>query len=168
MITIQIDTREHKQEVERIERQLDALGINHFRSKLYCGDYQSLDNGRLVIDRKKDLLEICGNVTQQHERFRKELIRAQEAGIHLIVLCEHGKEIAGLEDVYFWHNPRLDETAWTTIDGRPRRIQRHPNATTGKQLYKSMLTIQERYGVQWEFCEKWNTGRKIAELLGVM
>ena len=69
-MTIQIDTREHKAEAERIDRQLDAMGVEHFRSKLYVGDYQSLDNGRLVIDRKKDLSELCGNVTQQHERFR--------------------------------------------------------------------------------------------------
>ena len=80
-MTIQIDTREHKHEAERIEKQFDAMGVAHFRSKLYCGDYQSLDNGRLVIDRKKDLQELCGNVTQQHERFRRELVRAQEAEI---------------------------------------------------------------------------------------
>lgn len=166
-MTIQIDTREHKSEVERIEKQFDALGVKHFRSKLYCGDYQSLDNGRLVIDRKKDLLELCGNVTQQHERFRDELIRAQDAGIHLIILCEHGHGIAGIEDVFFWHNPRLDEGRWITVDGRPRRVQAHPNATTGQQLYKSMITIRDRYGVQWEFCEKRDTGRRIVELLGV-
>lgn len=165
---IQIDTREHKREVERIEKQFDSLGINHFRSKLYCGDYQSLDNGRLVIDRKKDLLEICGNVTQQHERFRRELARAQGAGIQLIILCEHGGEINGIEDVYFWHNPRLDEMEWATKDGRPCRIQKNPNATTGKQLYKSMMTIQERYGVKWVFCDKRHTGKRIAELLGVI
>ena len=167
-MTIQIDTREHKHESARIEKQFDAMGIHHFRSKLYCGDYQSLDNGRLVIDRKKDLLELCGNVTQQHERFRNELMRAKEAGISLIILCEHGSEIRGIEDVYFWRNPRLDETEWTTIDGRPCRIQKHPNATTGEQLYRSMITIQNKYGVQWEFCEKRNTGRRIAELLGVI
>ncbi len=167
-MTIQIDTREHKHEVERIEKQLDSLGVNHFRSKLYCGDYQSLDNGRLVIDRKKDLLELCGNVTQQHERFRRELIRAEQAGIHLIILCEHGKEIKAIEDVYFWRNPRLDELTWTTVDGRPRRIQKYPNATTGTQLYKSMMTISSRYGVQWEFCEKRETGKRIAQLLGVI
>ena len=167
-MTIQIDTREHKAEAERIERQFDAMGVAHFRSKLYCGDYQSLDNGRLVIDRKKDLLEICGNVTMQHERFRRELIRARDAGIRLIVLCEHGKDINGIEDVYFWRNPRLDETEWTTVDGRPCRVQKYPNATTGQQLYKCMITIRDKYGVRWEFCEKRNAGRRIAELLGVI
>ena len=83
-MTIQIDTREHKNEAARIERQFDAMGVEYFRSKLYCGDYQSLDNGRLVVDRKKDLNELCGNVTQQHERFRRELIRGNEAGIRCL------------------------------------------------------------------------------------
>ena len=84
---IQIDSREHKREVARVKKQLDELGVDYFTSKLYVGDYMSLDNPRLVIDRKKDLLEICGNVCQQHERFRNELIRAKEHGIKIIVLC---------------------------------------------------------------------------------
>lgn len=78
---IQVDSREHASEWERISKQLDKLGVKYFRSKLYVGDYQSLDNARLVIDRKKNLQELCGNVCQQHERFQKELKRAQEAGI---------------------------------------------------------------------------------------
>lgn len=165
-MTIQIDTREHKNEVERIEKQFDAMGIQHFRSKLYCGDYQSLDNGRLVIDRKKDLLELCGNVTQQHERFRTELIRARDAGIKLIILCEHGNGIECLSDVYFWENPRLTQTKWTVIDGRPQKVLAHPNATTGKQLLSSLYTIQQRYGVTFEFCEPTRTGETIALILG--
>ena len=47
---IQVDTREHNKEWERIKGQFDALGVQYFRSKMYVGDYQSLDNPRLVID----------------------------------------------------------------------------------------------------------------------
>ena len=165
-MTIQIDTREHKREAERIEKQFDALGIDHFRSKLYCGDYQSLDNGRLVIDRKKDLLELCGNVTQQHERFRRELIRANDAGIRIIVLCEHGQGIERLSDVYFWDNPRLHAERWITENGRPRKIQAYPKATTGAVLFQSLQTISSKYGVQFEFCDPVHTGETIVRLLG--
>lgn len=164
---IQIDTREHNREVERIEHQFDTLGLQHFRSKLYVGDYMSLDNAKLVIDRKKDLLEVCCNVTQQHERFRTELVKANDAGIQLIVLVEHGADITSLEDVYFWKNPRLFETKWTTVNGRPCRIPANPNATTGEMLFRCMDTIQKRYGVIWEFCDKRSTGKRIADLLGV-
>lgn len=165
-MTIQIDTREHKKEVERVEKQLDAMGVDHFRSKLYCGDYQSLDNGRLVIDRKKDLLELCGNVTQQHERFRRELIRAQQAGIKIIVLCEHGKGIERLSDVYFWENPRQTQTRWITENGRPKRIPAYPKAITGATLYATLKTISSKYGVDFEFCDKRHTGETIVRLLG--
>ena len=104
----------------------------------------------MVIDRKKDLQEICGNVTQQHERFQRELLRAQEAEIQLIILIEHGDDIQSLEDVYFWDNPRLSKS---------------PKATTGKSLYRSLCTIRDRYNVRFEFCTKRETGQKIMELL---
>lgn len=150
MMTIQCDTREHSGQIERIEAQFDELGVKHFRSKLYCGDYQSLDNPRLVVDRKKDLQELAGNVCQQHERFRAELIRAQEAGIQIVILCEHGGSIKTLEDVYFWENPR-------------RRTS--PGAISGQRLFKVLNTMQKKYGVQFEFCDKRQTGRRIVEIL---
>ncbi len=146
---IQIDTREHKWERARIEMQLSRLGVKTIASKLYVGDYQSWDNPRLVIDRKKNLLELCGNVTQQHERFQKELIRARDAGISIIILCEEDG-IHAIEDVYFWDNPRLSQS---------------PKATTGKALYKCLCTIRDRYDVRFEFCSKKETGKRIMELL---
>lgn len=145
-----IDTREHKTERERIEKQFDALGVEYFHSKLFVGDYMSLDNARRVVDRKQNLLELCGNVTQEHERFREELSRAKKAGIKIIILCEHGGNIKSLEDVYFWDNPRLKVS---------------PKATTGAALYRSLCTIRDRYNVRFEFCDKRQTGRRIMELL---
>ena len=165
-MTIQVDSREHKSELKRIQKQLDRLDVSYFVSKLYVGDYMSLDNPRLVIDRKKDLQELCGNVTQQHERFRDELIRAKEHGIKLIVLCEHGEGIQDLTDVIFWENPRLKESDWVMRDGHPVKEQRYPKATTGEQLYKSLCTISDRYGVDFYFCSKDQTGREIVRILG--
>jgi hypothetical protein len=166
IMQIQIDSREHKKEVERVKRQFDDLGIDYFTSKLYVGDYMSLDNPRLVIDRKKDLLEICGNVCQQHERFRNELIRARDHGIKIIVLIENGKGINTLEDVYFWENPREKPTRWIMRDGHPVKIPDKAGAIQGEQLYKSLCTIRDRYGVEFRFCEKKDTGATIVQLLG--
>jgi hypothetical protein len=149
-MTIQCDTREHSEQIERIEKQFDDLGVKHFRSKLYVGDYQSLDNPRLVVDRKKDLQEIAGNVCQQHERFRAELIRAQEAGIQIVILCEHGGQIRSLEDVFFWDNQR-------------RRTSK--GAISGQRLFKILSTMKEKYGIRFEFCDKRQTGRRIVEIL---
>ena len=148
---IQVDTREHKQEWERISQQLDSLGVTYFRSKLFVGDYCDVDHPRVVVDRKKNLEELCGNVCQQHERFRSELIRARDNGFKLIILVEHGHGVESLEDVYFWENPR-------------RKVS--PKAINGSQLYKSLVTIRDEYGVDFEFCNKLHTGERIVKLLG--
>lgn len=163
---VQVDTREHAKEWERIKGQFDALGVQYFRSKLYVGDYQSLDNPRLVIDRKKDLQEICGNVCQQHERFKAELLRAKEHGIKLVILCEHGADIKSLEDVFFWQNPRKYQIRWKTVNGKRVKDVISAKAVDGNQLYKSLCTMRYRYNVDYVFCQKEETGRKIIEILG--
>ncbi len=163
---IQVDTREHAKEWERIKGQFDALGVQYFRSKMYVGDYQSLDNPRLVIDRKKDLQEICGNVCQQHERFKAELLRAKEQGIKLVILCEHGADIKSLEDVYFWQNPRKYQIRWKTVNDKRVKDVISAKAVDGNQLYKSLCTIRDRYNVDFVFCRKEETGQKIIDILG--
>ena len=161
----QVDSREHKSEWERIKAQFDDLGVEYFRSKLYVGDYQSLDNPRLVIDRKKDLQELCGNVCQQHERFKAELVRAIQSGIKIVILCEHGEDIKTMEDVYFWQNPRKHKVIWKTVNGQRVKTVASDKAIDGNQLYKSLCTIRDRYNVDFVFCTKEETGRKIVEIL---
>ena len=163
---VQVDTREHKSEWERIQKQFDALRVQYFRSKLYVGDYQSLDNPRLVIDRKKDLNELCGNVCQQHDRFKAELIRAMQQNIKIVILVEHGEDVKSLEDVYFWENPRKHEVIWKTVNGKRVKTARSAKAIDGMQLYKSLCTIRDRYTVDFEFCTKEETGKRIVEILG--
>ena len=163
---VQVDTREHKSEWERIQKQFDALRVQYFRSKLYVGDYQSLDNPRLVIDRKKDINELCGNVCQQHDRFKAELIRAMQQNIKIVILVEHGEDVKSLEDVYFWENPRKHEAIWKTVNGKRVKTVRSAKAIDGMQLYKSLCTIRDRYNVDFEFCTKEETGKRIVEILG--
>ena len=165
-MNIQADSREHKSEWDRIKKQFDELGIEYFRSKLYVGDYQSLDNPRLVIDRKKDLQELCGNVCQQHERFKAELVRAIQSGIKIVILCEHGEDIKTMEDVYFWQNPRKHKVIWKTVNGKRVKTVVSEKAVDGNQLYKSLCTIRDRYNVDFVFCTKEETGQKIVEILG--
>lgn len=161
MTCIQCDSREHASEWERIKKQFDKLGVRYFRSKLYVGDYMSLDNPRVIVDRKQNLTELTSNVCQNHDRFRRELVRAQENGIQLVILCEHGNGIETLEDVIFWRNPR--GYVRKKIDGHWQEIK--TKAMTGETLYRILTTIRDKYGVQFEFCEKSETGRRIMELL---
>lgn len=163
---IQIDSREHKKELERITGQFDKLGVKYFISKLYVADYMSLDNPRLVIDRKKDLQELISCVCQGHERFRRELNRAIDAGIKIVILVEHGEDIKTLEDVYFYQNPRKHEVRWKTVNGKRVKDVISAKAVDGNQLYKSLCTIRDRYNVEFVFCQKEETGRKIIEILG--
>lgn len=162
---IQVDTREHKAEWERIQKQFDDMGIKYFRSKMYVGDYQSLDNPRLVIDRKKNLQELCGNVCQQHERFKAELIRALQQNIKIVILVEHGEDVKTLEDVWFWENPRKHEIRWRMVNGKRVRTVQSEKAVDGSQLYRSLKTIKDRYNVDFVFCTKEQTGQKIVEIL---
>ena len=125
----------------------------------------SLDNPRIIIDRKQNLQELCGNVCQQHERFKKELVRAIQAGIQLVILVEHGPDIKSLEDVFFWKNPRKHETRWKWENGKRKKYVVSAKAVDGNQLYKSLCTIRDRYNVRFEFCEKNDTGKRIIEIL---
>jgi ERCC4-type nuclease len=147
---IQIDSREKAHAIEKILAEFDRQGVNHFVSKLYIADYMSLDNPRRVIDRKQNLSELYCNLCQDHKRFIAELLRAQAAGIELIILIEHGGSIKSIEDVQNWNNPRLKVS---------------PYAWDGLRMYKTMLTVQSKYGVRFEFCSKAQTGRRIIEIL---
>ena len=147
---IQIDTREKQKAIKKIIEEFDKQGIKHISSKLYVGDYVSLDNSKLVIDRKRNLQELCGNVCQGHKRFKAELVRAQESGIKVIILCEHGGNIKTLGDVNKWVNPRLKTS---------------PLAVSGARLFKILYTMSKTYGVDFVFCNKSQTGKKIIELL---
>lgn len=159
---IMIDTREKQHAIKRILSEFEKHGIQSISSKLYVGDYMSLDNPWLIIDRKQNLQELCGNVCQQHERFKKELLRAIDAGIQFV---EHGKDISCLEDVYFWKNPRKHEVRWRVVNGKREKYVVSDKAVDGEQLYKSLCTIRDRYNVRFEFCEKKETGERIVELL---
>lgn len=145
-----VDTREHQNAIEGIMDYFDRNGIRHASTKLYVGDYQEVGNGLLVVDRKQSLQELVSNVCQQHERFRAELVRAEEAGIRLVILCEHGSGIRSLDDVSKWENPR-------------RRTS--PHAMNGDRLAKILKTMEVRYGVEFRFCDKRETGQKIVEIL---
>ena len=149
-MVIQIDTREKSRAISKIVAEFDKQGIKHYSSKLFVGDYMNPDNPRLIIDRKQNLLELCGNVCQQHKRFTDELKRAQEYGFKLIILCEHGGEIHSLSDVNKWVNPRLRTS---------------PMAVSGQRLFKILYSISSKYDVEFLFCNKWETGSRIIELL---
>ena len=149
-LTVLMDTREKPQAVQAIMKQFEAAGVRVIRTKLWVADYQLFDNPHLVVDRKQNLSELCNNVVQDHARFRSELIRAQEVGISVVVLVEHGGGIKSLEDVPNWVNPRLKVS---------------PLAVSGERLYKILKAMEYTYKVRFEFCTKAQTGKRILQIL---
>ena len=108
--------------------------------------------------------------------FHRGLKRAQNSGIRLIVLVDNEEGVRSIEDLFRWRNPRLNiwvnssEVIGTWRNGRPRykKIQKYPYAMTGEKLAKACLTMQLKYGVEFQFCKPEESGRKILELLNVM
>ncbi|MGN0462959.1 MAG: ERCC4 domain-containing protein [Ruminococcus sp.] len=149
-MVIQIDTREKPKAIGQIVKTFDTQGIKCFRSKLFAGDYMNMDNPRLVIDRKQNLLEVCNNVCQDHKRFVAELKRANEYGIKIIFLVEHSENISKLEDVANWVNPRLKQSSM---------------AVSGERLYKKLSVIEKTFNTKFLFCKKADTGQRIIDLL---
>lgn len=150
---IQIDTREKPRAIQRILKDFKAHNVKFFSSKLYVGDYMNPKKPDVVVDRKQNISEICGNVAsnvKEHQRFRDEIIRANDIGVKVIVLIEHGHGFKTIEDIKFWENPRLKTS---------------PKATDGTKLYKILKTMCDKYDMEVTFCEKSETGAKIRELL---
>ena len=143
------DTRNKPEKNAYIRAQLDKLGYQVDRCRLYTGDYVFADNGKIAVDTKQDLQEVCGNVTQQHERFKAECERAKMAGIKLVILVKEAS-IKSLDEVPKWYNWRLKVS---------------PRATTGKQLWKIMSKMTENYGVEWRFATPSNMGKTIVDIL---
>lgn len=149
------DTRNQIGKHKNINDQLAELGYKVVRNALSVGDYTYAVYQGVCIDTKSGLPEVAGNMVQDHARFRKECMRAQELGIHLVVLIEEGG-IQSIDDVEKWQNPRL--ARWRKSSGKKPPIN-------GDRLAKSMRTMAEKYGVRWDFCDRSGTGAKIIEIL---
>ena len=114
--------------------------------KLDVGDYM-LEGGKVTIDRKQNLDELAKNLTNpaDHARFMKEVRRARDQGLKLIVLCECGGKVKSIPDVANWHS------------------QHSP--VPGRYLMERIYQTHISYGVEFLFCDKRSTPRRILELL---
>ena len=148
---IYYDSREKPRAIVRILAEFDRQGIEYERRALNFADYFNPARPGVVIDRKQNLLEVAGNVVQGKKRFVREIERCNRAGCHLIVLVEHGNSVKSLEDVIRWKNPRLKES---------------PLAVSGDRLFRIMKAMEIYYGIEWQFCNKQSTGRRIIQILG--
>ena len=162
------DSRQQEGKHNLKEKWFAEHGIETRRTKLYVGDYTLPTDQSVCIDTKKDIQELVSDICgKQHERFRNECIRAQEAGIRLIILTEnrggHIKDniiqptITSLDELHRWKNPRLFILS--------RGKQKYPRATRGVTLMRSCMTMEQKYGVKFLFTTPEKSAEKIVELL---
>lgn len=139
------DTREKKN--GHILEYFEMREIPYKVTKLDTGDYMEERNQLLTIDRKQNLDELAHNLFSTDKgRFWREVRRAHQEKIRMIVLVEHGGRIKSLQDVPKWKS-------------RYSRI-------TGKQLYSEICRVHIAYGIEFLFCDKRRTGKRIVEILG--
>ena len=149
-MVIIVDTREKPRAIVKILAEFDRQGVKYVRRALNFADYFNPEKPDVIIDRKQNLLEVAGNVVQERKRFLREVERCNRAGCHMIVLIEHSPRIRKLEDVIGWKNPRLKVS---------------PLAVSGERLFRILKAMEIKYGIEWQFCGKAQTGKRIIEIL---
>lgn len=114
--------------------------------KLDVGDYM-FEGGTITIDRKQNLDELAKNLTnpKDHARFMKEVRRAKAQGLRLVVLCECGGTVKGIPDVATWQSKH--------------------SPVSGRYLMERIYQVHISYGVEFLFCDKRSTPRRIVEIL---
>lgn len=134
MITILVDTREQKP-FFKTEGKIIA---NKFYLKV--GDYSTpLLLNRYHIERKS-LQDLYGTLTRDHPRWRREVLRALDNGIKLVVVVE------GTHDDFI--NKRFPKG--------------HERKTTTTSLQKQVATIRRRYELEIFFCKDRDCAKKKA------
>jgi ERCC4-type nuclease len=139
------DTREKRN--EHIRAYFNKHGIEYEIRKLDVGDYQIEGKPQISVDRKRSLGELSHNLMnpKDHSRFWKEVRRAREQKIKLFVLVEHGGQIKSIEDVAKWTDKY--------------------SGVSGRSLADEIYRVHISYGVEFLFCDKRCTAKKIIDIL---
>jgi len=139
------DSREKKN--DHIKSYFDRHEIAYKVVKLDVGDYM-IEGGNVSIDRKRNLSELARNLMNRSDkaRFWREVRRAKDSRIKLIVLCEHSSRVKSIKDVASWFSPY--------------------SPVSGRALMEEIYRVTISYGVEFIFCDKRSTGKRIVDLLG--
>ena len=125
----------------------DRHGIEWEVRKLDCGDYQFEGDPSVSVDRKASMEEISRNLLNRSDasRFWREIRRAHEQHIKLVILVESGRTVKTINDVSKWKSKY--------------------SGVSGRRLVNEMVRCEMAYGVRWVFTDRRSTARRIIELL---
>ena len=150
MKTIIEDTRQKEEKHREKNRQWSEDGIRVFRNKLIVGDYCLPPS--VSVDTKQNISEIAANICgslKERKRFLRECKMAKDIDCELVFLIED-KRYQSIDDLF-------GKKVW--ILSEPKR------SITGDQLAVAMVTMVERYGVKFMFCDPKDTARMVYEIL---
>lgn len=148
-----VDSREKPKAITKILDYFEHVGIKYEVSKMLFGDYMDYNHPNIVIDRKQNIAEFARNCTAEHERFKREMERARDAGATLYILIE--------QNSYFDRGERIrvkepiDLLRWSN---------RH-TIVTGEKVYRVLVSWMAKYPIKVVFCSKQNTGHAITKII---
>lgn len=137
-LTIICDTREQDRHVSEW---FEKNKVKTITRKLDTGDYSAqLGNlsmeREIVVERKHNLDEICGNFTVERERFEREFMRAKAYGTKVVLIVENA--------------------TWSDIF-----LGNYRSKTSPKSLLGSLLSWMVRFNITVTFCKPEETARII-------
>ena len=137
-LTIICDTREKD---THCEEYFAKHSIPHITRKLDTGDYSAQLDGLsferdIVVERKRNLDDICGNFTVERERFEREFLRAKAYNTKVFLIVENA--------------------SWTDIF-----LGNYRSKTSPKSLLGSLLSWMVRFNITVTFCKPEETGKII-------
>lgn len=148
------DSRQQKE--NHIIKEFDKQNILHIQTKLDSADYMAVrydeEKGfykdySILIDTKKDMLEICGNLTRtsEHNRIVNEVNLGHELGAKEFIFLIGENNIKSAEDIKNWSSPHTK--------------------VKGETLLKIIKTFKDHHNCKFIFVPKKDMGSKIIELL---
>lgn len=147
------DTRQQRGKHEAKHERWIEEGVAVVRSKLAFGDYCLPP--LVAVDTKASLLELAYDIDREHDRFRREMVGARDAGVLLVVLVENDEGVADLATLSAWAE---DASSFARRKHAQRRID-------GARLAKACATMAERYGARFEFCAPGEAAERIVSIL---
>lgn len=129
-----------------IKSYFESHSIPYIVQKLDVGDY-TYEGLNIAVDRKHSLDEVARNLTNRSDssRFWREVRRAYQQGIQLVILVESGPSVLSINDVPKW------KSKYSPVSGRT--------------VQSEMIRLEQAYSVEWQFCSKRSTAKRIIEIL---
>ena len=109
LIYLQEDSRNKIGAHDLKDKYFREHNIKVLRSKLPFGDYAIVGKINLVIDTKKDFLELAGNLTKDHIRFRNEIKLANDFNSGIVILIEENDYLLVIIFFFIAKDTSIDE-----------------------------------------------------------